>query len=324
MTNATPIDAAQEGILTNEKGLFCSPEWRSVLTVTAHQRLTDWLSRQSPEEVLGKNKLRYQEAARVLALIATLPRKEVWYNNLLPGDAVKSVGRYGTAPCYAVMSLSTPSNKSSDKGKVTGGPREWGWDILQDISVGLGAKGLKFVAEMAEPETGAITLPSASVVTRVAKHRSAFQNGEITLSSSDPTESLSAADAAVIYLNGGYVDKHDRSGAIGGARLFESPAAAMRTARAHGWTGNCLIALVRVELVGLDASADHHVKNSEPLMAAIAEVERKALRRALQRASVDDLKEQLADREAGTSTDSTDKDNCVAEEPATPLLKRRM
>jgi hypothetical protein len=318
---------AIEGILTNEKGLFCSPEWKPILTVAAHARLANWLRENPPGiEMKEEEKHRYSEAARVLNLIATMPVHEPWHNSLLPGDYAPSKmtePRYGSAKSYSIMSVSVGSNKSSHKTAVTGGPKEWGWEAMAAIDSGFGTKGLKHIADLAKNQTGEMTLPSSSVLARVKKQQQAFNDGRITVTNNSAEDALSSAAAAVIFLGrekgiGGYVDKHDQAGPIGGARLFESPAAAARTARAHGWQGKCIIALVRVQLVGLDVSADHQVKGSEPLMAAIAKVEREALWEALNRATIEDLTEQLESRKSDDATAGTE-----APIDATPK-KRRM
>lgn len=323
MASDTQQDS-EHNVLTSGKGLFSSPDWKFVMSTTAHERLTKWLQDSPPAPGLSEGiKSRYKEAERVLGLVGQMPKEKVWFTSKL-GDRT-----YGTAMevnlpqlCYSVMSVGAPSNKSIDKTPVIGGPSQWGWDLLKQVNTGWGTKGLKYIANLAKKDIGEVTLPQSSVMARVLKQAQAFDNGEITLTSNDPEDALSSADAAMIFLGrdgqSGYADKHDRAGPIGGARLFESAAAATRTARAHGWQGECLIALVRVELVGLDASADHQVKGGEALMAAIAKVERQALRKALNRATIEDLKEQLARRKA---MDSDEERETPAE--STPK-KRRM
>lgn len=127
---------------------------------------------------------------------------------------------------------------------------------------------------------------------------------ELTFELVERTEELASADYWLLFNGGpggGFLDPKGRYGPLARARGFESAAAAQRTAKSHG-LGNWKVVQGRTELVALESFPGDSVDDA--LAAAMARQESMALRKALEGATVDALRERLAQLE-GTSALST-------------------
>lgn len=209
-----------------------------------------------------------------------------WQSTEGPGWAVRPSA---VVECYGWFAPQPPKGASSGEGLACPTPKEAGW-----LDVGEAVESIEWIGAM----LGKIGLPPVHK-SRTKGAKNAEKNAiELIFSPVDDFAELAGATAWMLFegsgRSGGFIDDKGGHGPIGRARMFESPKAAARAAEAcrlEGWK----VVRSAVEIRGLEDFAGDTV--SDKLAHAMALQERATLRKALETASVEDLKCRLRELE---------------------------
>ena len=308
--------------IVNAKGLFSSPELHDLLSEHAFglmkEKFAEWSTR---ADVDKKTVAKVKEALELIELLPTAERFFYYRKNDLPGlnftpPQKYSYGHgYGSgnalARCYVdVGSFNTKSEGASRSGDFANGDA-----LLKTLDVCVKLSAFQSVLEDFAKDLE-ISLET-SKLKRCKTLQKRFNSGEYTIKDFDPSIELGQVNACVIFVpghngSGGYLDGRAGYSPLAGARLFESAGSARTTIRSRHLQ-NAVVLHIKAQLVGIDPDQGPVSGNNEELLSAIARIERLNLEKALEDASVEQLKERLARYEQQQGMSS---------EP--PAAKRRM
>ena len=305
--------------VTNASGLFYAPQQKAVISEASYQKLLSRLPAiAEPSE---------REAAEIaLAAVGSLPVFEIYHERgpLDPGHVPKPdywrpeyAGQQyrDSAPlaCRGWIALETPKGASPSAGFIHGSPEECGWTGLAAIERHRGVLE-KMLADAGAPKSLAFIGKSGSLLLKKASG--------ISFSVVDEEGEIMGSQSVALFhdggvsdsgrLLGGFMDSKGRFGPLSRARMFESAAAAGRTAASHRLSNWSAVG------VSMTISEVFELKGSTPsarLLAAIASKEATDLDKMLGDADIAALRQKLSDIEASRS---------AQEPPARPKPRSRL
>ena len=143
-------------------------------------------------------------------------------------------------------------------------------------------------------EVGLMEAPLKSL----KKISKAFDDGEYDIKDVDLVAEMGEVEASVVFMsewgeNGGYLNYKGGLSPLGGARLFESEGAAKRTISAQRLK-NAIIVKVKTQIMEVQSEIGNNNNNrTQNLREAIARVEKKNIHKALEAASIEQIKARL-------------------------------
>ena len=283
-------------LVANEKGLFGETSWKALITELGFEALEAALpALEAADPALFKT------ASDFHSLCASLPQREAFIgrpdkNDLAPGELscgpVAPDRPYGYArrPARCWLSVGKFIGKSSSNPPEAAGctPEALGWIAAEAI--------FKREAEFSSlAKRLGIAQPDVYGAKGIVKKSAAW-----TIEERSPFERLASAESFAIYLpqSRGFLNDKGSSAPLGGARLFESAEAASRTITSRQLASSgAVVAAVSARVVGLDPVRAVTV-DLGPLTGALAHEEARQLREALGAASIEILRQRLAELEA--------------------------
>ena len=221
--------------------------------------------------------------------------------------------QYASIPSVGWGRPEAPKTRSSSTSSADfTSAQEAGWHDIATVKKHLGA--LNGLLE----SIGAATVNTYAVEGAAAASKRA---ADTEFCSIDDEQRMASSASWIVHIeNWGYMDSQG-FGPIGRAKMFESVEAAKKAAISRGYS-SWKIARVRVELEALEAVQGD--SESHDLSAAISIQEAKDIRKALENASVETLRQALAEAQALLSQKTSDTHSQAAQPRAAPRSKRRL
>lgn len=191
--------------------------------------------------------------------------------------------------CYGWKSIGSAKGASSRASSVSvGSPKEAGWLDIDEVAKrsGLIDDMLKTVG--IEPIGDDPRFSGAATVAKRSK--------DIVFEKIEPTNQYAETESFLLFVGGrGYLDDKGSTGPLSRARGFESAAAAARTAGSRKLSSWKIVKSQVSVTETIEFKGDTH---SDEMSGAVAYAEAKAMARALDSASIEKLRERLAELEA--------------------------
>lgn len=277
--------------IKNAKGLFLQPDVNGIMSEETYRHL-----REVHLPSIADDKVRAQRA-QALDAIAELPLMEEVWIGLTPVDSdyvpQKKSNQTGQSYSYenhkhvkgyGWVSLGAAKGASDGDGISAGNPREAGWEAIPKV-----LKSRAVIDEMLKA-VGGQPLDDYFAFRGVSGIKRAIATA--VFEEIDTDRELARSEAFALFVGSGYLDSKGRGGPLARARMFESAAAASRTAGSQGWSD------WKVVQVGVSVTAQVEMKGDTPqpaLAGVIAKLEAEALDKALADAGIERLKQKLAE-----------------------------
>lgn len=281
--------------IANPKGLFYEMRACSVMTVPVFEYLRDI---HVPGITDASKREKYQQA---LAIVEKLPTM-AGFNYLSPQDPNFNPAmtaprtQYAIVPSKSWVELGSAKGSSgSDSGVECGSAKDAGWDELAQLDKQSGViEEMLSEIKAASPAFGRSWSPSLK-----KKHSQAL------FVAIDDDSEFSKTTAVALFVSTGFLDSKGGRGPLSRSRLFESPAAAGRTAKSHGFSSweAVEVSISVTKALNLDGSAPQ-----EKMRAAIAKREAEQIDQALEDAGIERLKAKLAELEAAAGMEPSSKE----------------
>lgn len=294
--------------LINSTGRYGCPDWAPLISEHGRMRLLSYIDER--EALLSgdgdeqKNERgRLLRARETLEILGRMPLETVALRQKRDdAEGLTQVrgngGFYGweRRDCRCSATVSGWSTTSAGLfSRLPDNRDTWGLDQAAELARSGRLVGLGNLASDAGIH---ITLDAdkAADAARMAGH---LDKGRLRQHFYDPASELGEADAFAVYVmmgDGvpGYLDGRGGRARLGGARLFESEKSALSTVKARGISHVATVVQVNARITRvLD---NPHVQTSEKmgdLRSAVAAMERAQLKKALEDASIEQLKERL-------------------------------
>lgn len=294
----------QDFLVINAKGLF-SNHLTSEMVITTHA--VQLIEKSLMEQQTSKNDAKVKE---FLALVKKLPIEKkhfqaqkndgVWPNGYEPALHLTRANIYGNMHTDAYCFFSpgnfvTASNSYAWASVANPTHDVTKWGVHEALAL---QKLIPAVQDYAASVGLSITLSKSPAPAKIVKR---FDSGEWRIQIKNPALDLGQVDACVLYVphpqSPGYLDARGNLSPLAGARLFESAGSAARTKSSRGLT-DAIIVHVRASLTKIDPDQNIATNaNVAPLQEAIALIEKQELEKALEGASVEQLKKRLGELE---------------------------
>lgn len=270
--------------VANQKGLFYEMQVNSVMTIAVFEHLRDI---HIPGIANAAKREKFQQA---LDVVERLPTMEA-FSYLSQQDqgfnpAVSAHAQYAIMPCKAWLQLGSAKSSSGSISNIRcGSPKDAGWDELPQLEKLSGA-----INEMlAEAKAQRITFGISWSASLKKKHAQAL------FMAIDEDSEFAKTSAVALFVDSGFLDSKGSRGPLSRSRLFESAAAAARTAKSHGFSSweAIEVSITVTKSLDLAGSTPH-----EKMRAAIATREAEEIDKALSEAGIERLKAKLAELEA--------------------------
>ena len=200
-----------------------------------------------------------------------------------------------------VVGIGTFATKSPHNDTFPDEYSNWGWENVANIQT-----HARTISQYKEKYP--IWVNVVENFKKVLKWKQRLEDGEYQLKVFDPIDALAQAESYAIYIpspshTGGFLDGRGSGGApLAGARMFETAGSAHTTINSRGLR-NAVVVKVKSNLLGLDTS-NTESSDCEDILSAVALMEKKRLEKALEEASVEQLRARLALLEGGLKSTS--------------------
>lgn len=202
-----------------------------------------------------------------------------------------------------VVGIGTFATKSPHNDNFPEEYSNWGWEEVANIQA-----HARMISQYKAKYP--IWVNPTENLKKVLKWKQRLESGEYELKVFDPIDVLAEAESYAIYIpnsshTGGFLDGRGLDGApLAGARMFETAGSAHTTINSRGLR-NAVVVKVKSNLLGLDAS-NTTSSDCEDILSAVALMERKRLEKALEDASVEQLRARLALLEGGSRSETAE------------------
>lgn len=260
--------------ILNSKQLFASVHWEPIMFDSAVQRLISHV-KEHWSEMSSKDQGAWQE---VFEAFDQMPTKDVReYGGQSRNKVVLGIGSFVTK---------SPNNEDYPDDEAL-----WGWEALNKLH-----PHVRLIGHWIEKHRLGLK-PPAEAVKKALKWKQRRDNNEYEIKVFDPVEVLAEAESYAIYIpdfhDKGFLDGRGFGGApLAGARMFETAGSAYTTIASRGLS-NAVVVKVKNSLLGLDFKSVAN-QNCGDILSAVAIMERKRLEKALEDASIEQLRARLA------------------------------
>lgn len=215
---------------------------------------------------------------------------------------VKQVGNWREKEASrVVVGIGTFATKSPHNDSFPDEYSDWGWENVANIQT-----HARTISQFKEKYPIWVNLTDP--LKKVLKWKQRLDKNEYQLKVFDPIDVLAQAESYAIYIpspshTGGFLDGRGLDGApLAGARMFETAGSAHTTINSRGLR-NAVVVKVKSSLLGLDTS-NTESSDCEDILSAVALMEKKRLEKALEDASVEQLRARLATLEKELSANA--------------------
>ena len=242
----------------------------------------------------------------IIPALERLSRQEAWSDNEAPNDIAEAPAdgnRYAHVSALVVARVGTemprfdPGYRKERNCSFTSNPATWGWDeakILLDNQRVLNAHA-----------TACGVTVRLSALKMARRRQEEMDQGVLSVRAPDPASDLGQGTSFAIYRGrndgGGYATADWQWGALNGARLFETAAAAERCIKNNfsSRSDDITIVAITLALTSVVPRATQP-QNNGPLQEALAQQQRRQIQEALDQADVSALRARLAVLEGPT------------------------
>ena len=271
--------------IINAKGLFHDTRIQSIMSVAVFEHLCEIHvpSIADPAaRAAGEAALAAVDKMPVHKAFLYLSPQDAGYNS-----ANDPAHQYGCHPAKTLLRLETAKSSSKAAQMPWGSPKEAGW-----LDIGEVARHAKVLVGLLT-DIGASSLALREFETSLTIIKKKLP--EVSFASIDDDVEFSRAMGVALFTGRGFLDSKGIAGPLSRARMFESPAAASRTAKSHR------ISEWKAMEVSLTVTRAFDLPGDSPqdkMSAAIARRESEALDQALNDAGIELLRAKLAELEA--------------------------